>query len=76
MLKIKLFGMLVEELETDSILLDDCLNTVELKNKLLTAYPNLKNLSFKIAVNQKISEESTELKESDEIVLLPPFSGG
>lgn len=47
----------------------------ELKNHLLEKYPKLSTANFVFSVNQKITMESN-LKEGDEVALLPPFSGG
>ena len=44
--------------------------------KLEEQYPVLSTTSYSIAVNKKIIQENTVLKENDTIALLPPFSGG
>jgi len=53
-------------------------NTVgELRSWLTTRYPSLTELhSLFIAVNRNYAEDGVVLKESDEIVLIPPVSGG
>jgi len=49
----------------------------DLRQHLNTAYPQLKKLrSLFIAVNQNYAEDHLELKETDEIALIPPVSGG
>lgn len=74
---VKYFGVVAE-------LTDKSEEEVELKEKdtiqeilttCLEKYPKLKNISFKIAHNQKITD-SGEVKSQDEIAFLPPFSGG
>lgn len=52
--------------------------TVEsLKRQLLERFPALGNLtSFQIAVNAELGPADSILTETDEIVLLPPVSGG
>lgn len=49
----------------------------ELKARLLEKYPAFGNLnSLMIAVNAEYGEADTPLNELDEIVLIPPVSGG
>ncbi len=48
----------------------------ELLKALHTAYPFLENLKFTLAVDKQLVQENTPLKGSEEIALLPPFSGG
>lgn len=47
----------------------------ELLEKLCIKYPNLRNKDFQVAQNQELVSFDTELS-SNELVLLPPFSGG
>lgn len=76
MLKIKLFGVLAEKLETESLFIESCPNVESLKRNLLLSHPNLNSLSFKVAVNRELATDNLSLNEADEIALLPPFSGG
>jgi molybdopterin synthase sulfur carrier subunit len=49
----------------------------DLKNRLSAEFPAFANLkSLRIALNEEYAEEAMILKESDEIVLIPPVSGG
>lgn len=49
----------------------------DLKAKLLTDYPDFGKLtSLRIAVNEEYGEENLVLSEKDEVVLIPPVSGG
>jgi sulfur-carrier protein len=49
----------------------------DLRNVLISTYPELAGLkSLLIAVNNQYADDSTELRESDEIALIPPVSGG
>lgn len=45
---------------------------LDLKNK----FPQLKNFTYRIAVNKEIINKNTKLNDGDEIAFLPPFSGG
>ena len=49
----------------------------QLKNTLLEKYPKFENLStLAIAVNNEYAENDYLIQEKDEIVLIPPVSGG
>jgi len=49
----------------------------ELKQHLKTQFPGFATLkSLRIALNEEYAEDTMALKENDEIVLIPPVSGG
>lgn len=49
----------------------------DLKAYLTNQFPDFQKLtSLRIAVNEDYAEDSTILQERDEIVLIPPVSGG
>ncbi len=50
----------------------------ELLQRLFADYPTLKKYSNEIlvSVNRNYASENTELKEGDEVAVLPPISGG
>ena len=49
----------------------------DLRTALGEAYPRLSDLaSLAIAVNQEYAQNDIQLSENDEIVLIPPVSGG
>jgi molybdopterin synthase sulfur carrier subunit len=48
----------------------------ELLSYLNEKYPDLKELKFKIAVDQTLINTTTALKDGVEVALLPPFAGG
>lgn len=49
----------------------------ELKTKLCEQYPDFELLrSFSIAVNEEYRKDNFELSARDEIVIIPPVSGG
>ncbi|SMP21648.1 MoaD/ThiS family protein [Chryseobacterium profundimaris] len=72
--KIISFGRLKEILGSDFE--SEAENTDELLNQLTEKFPQLKDLKLKIAVNQKIISENTELNNNDVVALMPPYSGG
>jgi molybdopterin converting factor small subunit len=74
-----LFGKLTEydtsgkiELEVES----DSFTTEDLKILLQDKYPGIQNTSYRVAVNHEFANGDTWIKTTDEIALLPPFSGG
>lgn len=49
----------------------------ELRQALISQYPDFGKLaSLKFAVNTNYVDDSFQLKENDEVVLIPPVSGG
>ena len=76
--KIKTFGIARDILGSKELTMDINGNTVmDLRNKLTQQYPKLGGLnSLFIAVNQSYAADEMELKESDEVALIPPVSGG
>ena len=52
----------------------------ELLNHIMSKYPKLKELSKEVKITAVVNSVSTELsqvlKEGDEVVILPPASGG
>lgn len=72
--KIMSFGRLKEILGPDFEA--EAENTDELLNQLIKKFPQLKDLKLRIAVNQKIISENTELQNNDVAALMPPYSGG
>jgi len=78
-IKILAFGIAKEIIGAQSIEKQVEKNTKvsSLKSLLETDYPALKALkSYSIAVNQEYVEDGLVLSEQDEVVLLPPVSGG
>ena len=76
--RIKTFGIARDILGGKEVVLEIKGNTVaDLRIDLSKRYPKLESLnSLFIAVNQNYAEGETELKETDEIALIPPVSGG
>ena len=72
--KIITFGKLKEILGSDFEETSD--NTDELQQKLSSKFPALQTLKLRIAVNQKIISENTQLNNNDVVALMPPYSGG
>lgn len=77
-LKVKAFGITKDIVgEREINIKTDGQSVAELRYELNTKYPALLSLkSLFIAVNNIYAHEQTMLKESDEIALIPPVSGG
>lgn len=73
-IKLISFGRLKEILGSDFEL--EAENSNALLNQLNKKFPQLEDLKLRIAVNQKIISENTELKNNDVVALMPPYSGG
>lgn len=73
-IKIISFGRLKEIVGSNLEL--EAENSDELLNRLNEKFPLLKDLKLRIAVNQKIISENTDLKNNDVVALMPPYSGG
>ena len=75
-IKILFFGILTDITGKEEMHLADVKSTNELINKLHAVYPGMNNLTYRIAVNREMVVDNTELKDGDEVALLPPFAGG
>lgn len=80
---VKLFGMLKTQLSNESdfkVRLDQGCRVEDLIEAIQSMNPDVGDLLLKrkilVSVNHEIAHGKTELTSSDEIALLPPFSGG
>ncbi len=56
---------------------DDKINLGNLRLELLKEHPGFEKLkSLKFAVNEDYQDDDFSLKERDEVVIIPPVSGG
>lgn len=75
-MKILCFAAVAEITGHNEISLESAGTIEELKQKLQQKYPRIANLNYAVAVNQTIATTNQSLSNTDEIALLPPFSGG
>jgi sulfur-carrier protein len=76
-IRVKYLGMVAEWAGAKTKTLDLTGTTIaDLNNQLLETIPELRNITFQIAVNQSVASMETELNENDEVAVLPPFAGG
>jgi len=73
---ILLFGQLTDITGTETISMEDIIDTNSLVEILQQTYPVLLNSKFLVAVNKKIISANTVLTDNCTVALLPPFSGG
>ena len=83
MVTVRLFGMTKMLAGNQGILSLDLVNGGRVKDlvgQLKTGYPAIGELIQKkkvlVSVNQEIAHEETEIRDGDEVALLPPFAGG
>ncbi len=75
-IKVLFFGMLSEITGTASMELENMENIRILQSHLWKTYPEIKDMDYRFAVNKEIINGKHELKDGDEVALLPPFAGG
>ncbi len=75
-MKVLFYGKLKEITGKKEINLEKFNTLKELREFLFKHYPGLEKEIFFIAVNQEIVDKNIKLKDSDEVALLPPISGG
>lgn len=76
--KVKSFGIAKDIIgERTSLIETNAVTVGELRSWLAERYPELTELrSLFIAVNQNYADDGQNINETDEIVLIPPVSGG
>ena len=76
-IQIKAFGMAREILGGTTEIDFEGITVKDLRDELHARYPDLKSLaSIMVAVNQQYAPDDIHLSTTDEIVLIPPVSGG
>lgn len=74
-LKINYFGMLAEISKCNSEQIELEGSIADLKQWLLSSYPEFEQKDFRIAQNGELVDNQTELN-GKELAVLPPFAGG
>ena len=76
-LNVKYFGLIAEWMGRSEEQIDLWENSIAaLRQQLETNCRRLSDITYQVAVNQKIASEELELSENDEVAILPPFAGG
>ena len=83
MITVRLFGMtksLAKNQDSISLALSKDQKVKDLVELIDASYPIIGELIYKrkvlVSVNQEIAHEETEIRDGDELALLPPFAGG
>jgi molybdopterin synthase sulfur carrier subunit len=71
-----MFGMVAEKAGCGTLELSFQGDTDQLAAWLQNSYPQLKGITYVLALNRKIIHDNTRLMQGDEVAVLPPFSGG
>ncbi|MBE0393518.1 MoaD/ThiS family protein [Flavobacterium sp. PL002] len=78
-INIKYFGLLADitKKKEEQMTLDESNFSVAfLKSKMESAYQELQNTNYSVAVNQAMVGMDSKIKDQDVIAFLPPFAGG
>lgn len=70
------FGNIAEFITVQKLAFEDIEDTNGLKIYLEMHYPKLRTMKYKLALDQKIIQTNTKLKNKATIAIMPPFSGG
>jgi len=77
MIKVKLFGIAKEIVSSSFYEIDGGITVGDLKVKLSNDFPSFSDLrSFLVAINDEYAYDEEVIKESDEVAIIPPVSGG
>ncbi len=69
------FGLAAEIAQTNKLSIHAA-NTDELKKVIEDTYPTFQQLTYAVAVNHTIIHQNKSLTATDEVAILPPYSGG
>jgi sulfur-carrier protein len=77
-IKIQYFGLIADKIgySIEEFLIPTSSENVNVRNLLISRYPILAGLTYKIAINSELKEEITPLVSDVNIAVLPPFAGG
>lgn len=77
-IRLRYFGMVADRLgkSSEEVEWKGGATLVDPRAWLLELHPELSEMAWKIAVDQEIADGPCILRESSEIVVLPPFAGG
>lgn len=70
------FGRISEFIGSQRIEVSGTGNTDELKGYLEKSFPMLRNVKYKLALNNKIVQGNLPILNNDKVAIMPPFSGG
>lgn len=74
--KVMLFGVLAEVANINVKFYSNVKSLGDLKMLIQDDFPEFVHYNFRISVNSVIVNNDPDLKDGDEIALMPPFAGG
>jgi sulfur-carrier protein len=75
-IRVLFFGRLKDVVGTNEIVASDIKDIEDLKRYLFEKFPKLKGEIFSVALNYEIIHTNENLKDNDEVALIPPVAGG
>jgi sulfur-carrier protein len=75
-IKVIAFGKLAEIIGSQEMHFEKVATVEEFREVMNSKFPELKKMSYQVALNHEIVHENDVLENNDTIALLPPFSGG
>lgn len=70
------FGKISEFIQNQKLEIDGINTTDDLGFYLEKEFPPLADMKYKLALNKNLVQQNTEIKNGDNIAIMPPFSGG
>jgi len=74
--KVLFFGVLSEVAGIDCRHYSDVKSVNDLKIKIMDEFPEIEHYSYRISLNNEITDSDRLLNDTDEVALMPPFAGG
>lgn len=74
--KVLFFGVLVEVTGSNCKFYSDAKSIGALKLLIQDEFPEIVHYNFCISLNNEIVNNDRNLKDGDEVALMPPFAGG
>jgi molybdopterin synthase sulfur carrier subunit len=74
--KVLFFGVLTDVTGTDCRHYSEVKSVNDIKLRIMDDFPEVGHYNYRISLNNEILNGDTDLKDGDEIALMPPFAGG
>ncbi len=76
--EVQFYGMMAERIGISkaSIVIGFNDEDINVRNLIISRYPELKSMTFQIAINNELKEILSSVNIGQTIAILPPFAGG
>jgi sulfur-carrier protein len=74
--KVLFFGVLKEVTNVSFKYYRDIKTLGDLKHMINDDFPEIAHYNFRVALNNVITDQDSDLSDRDEVALMPPFAGG